>query len=245
MTRRSKKDKVLHPSFIDSFIQTRFGGIQQRTKTSNNIQRNFSHPFGVCTLQVDVDGRASKGDDTVKAVVRAANGLSAARVASGTDDAKRRASNTDKTSDASESNTKDAEQASHRGRARLLDRVTALNGPSVALVRGTRRKRMRRSSICNCLRGGDRLGMRNWHSRRHRLSVGERARHWHSHRAGNSNGDRRRDRRRRRVRNRRWDGRHHSPSHWDSDSRRLGMGHRGRNRDRYGPSRSRSRDVHS
>jgi len=57
----------------------------------------------ILSLEVDVDGSASKSNNAVEGVVGAAYGLGRARVASNSDDAKGRASNTDKTSDRADS----------------------------------------------------------------------------------------------------------------------------------------------
>jgi hypothetical protein len=88
--------------------------------------------------EAEVDGNAAERDETVEAVVRAANGGSRAARASSTDDGDGVASNTNGGDHVLKDDSKKAEEA-FGGRVkvtRLLDAVAALDGPSGAVAGG-------------------------------------------------------------------------------------------------------------
>jgi len=84
--------------------------------------------------KVEVDGGASKSDDTVEGVVVAADGLLRAIRARCTNDGDRGASYTDLASDGPEGDAQKCEKSLDDSTVRTLNRIAALEGTGVALT---------------------------------------------------------------------------------------------------------------
>lgn len=85
-------------------------------------------------LEVNVNRRASNSNDTIEVVVLAADRLGSARVATNTNNAKRRAGEADKDSEIAQNHSKETEEETDCARASRLDAIAALQATGIALT---------------------------------------------------------------------------------------------------------------